>query len=130
VYSGRDLSINGSSQNSSALPIANQTIVPGGAAKRRVQDKLSLAAHKCWQHSNCRSGSKRFLLRRSAGYTCAPRGATRGAVLLLRKRLHRGLNQAIVAQEDVEGFWVMNRVRFIMRLRWGATWPPVGYHLD
>jgi hypothetical protein len=49
--------------------------------------------------------------------------------LALLKRLQGPLNQAIIVQEDVEGYLVMHRVSFIMLPLWVASWLLTGCDL-
>ena len=101
---GRDLYID--IVGSSPLTTANlQHFVPGGAAERAAQDKQTRYA---------------VLLARQQppvafkAFAFETFGGLHSDAFALLKRLQGLLNQAIIAQEDVEGYFVIRRVSFII----------------
>jgi hypothetical protein len=101
---GRDLYID--IVGSSPLTVANlQHFVPGGAAMRASQDKQTRYA---------------ILLSRQQppvafqAFSFETFGGLHSDALALLKRLQGLLNQAIIAHEDVEGYFVLRRVSFII----------------
>jgi hypothetical protein len=53
-------------------------------------------------------------------------GGLHADALALLQRLQGLLNQAIIAQEDVEGYFVIRRVSFIIAAAVGRSWPLAG----
>eukprot|EP00884_Botryococcus_braunii_P000165 jgi/Botrbrau1/10149/Bobra.0121s0001.1 len=101
---GRDLYID--IVGSSPLTVANLLhFVPGGAAARAAQDKQTRYA---------------VLLSRQQppvafqAFAFETLGGLHADALALLQRLQGLLNQAIIAQEDVEGYFVIRRVSFII----------------
>jgi hypothetical protein len=101
---GRDLYID--IVGSSPLTVANLLhFVPGGAAARAAQDKQTRYA---------------VLLSRQQppvaiqAFAFETFGGLHADALALLQRLQGLLNQAIIAQEDVEGYFVIRRVSFII----------------
>lgn len=101
---GRDLYID--IVGSSPLTAANlQHFVPGGAAVRAAQDKQTRYA---------------VLLARQQppvafqAFAFETFGGLHSDAFALLKRLQGLLNQAVIAQEDVEGYFVLRRVSFII----------------
>jgi hypothetical protein len=101
---GRDLYID--IVGSSPLTVANLLhFVPGGAAVRAAQDKQTRYA---------------VLLSRQQppvafqAFAFETFGGLHADALALLQRLQGLLNQAIIAQEDVEGYFVIRRVSFII----------------
>eukprot|EP00884_Botryococcus_braunii_P011717 jgi/Botrbrau1/20546/Bobra.145_2s0095.1 len=101
---GRDLYID--IVGSSPLTVANLLhFVPGGAAARAAQDKQTRYA---------------VLLSRQQppvafqAFAFEALGGLHADALALLQRLQGLLNQAIIAQEDVEGYFVIRRVSFII----------------
>lgn len=101
---GRDLYVD--VVGSSPLTVANlQHFVPGGAATRAAADKQTRYA---------------VLLARQQppvafqAFAFETFGGLHADALALLKRLQGLLNQAIIAQEDVEGYFVLRRVSFII----------------
>ena len=101
---GRDLYVD--VVGSSPLTVANlQHFVPGGAATRAAEDKQTRYA---------------VVLARQQppvafqAFAFETFGGLHADALALVKRLQGLLNQAIIAQEDVEGYFVLRRVSFII----------------
>jgi hypothetical protein len=101
---GRDLYID--IVGSSPLTVANLLhFVPGGAAARAAQDKQTRYA---------------VLLSRQQppvafqAFAFETFGGLHADALALLQRLQGLLNQALIAQEDVEGYFVIRRVSFII----------------
>eukprot|EP00884_Botryococcus_braunii_P021545 jgi/Botrbrau1/8074/Bobra.0230s0001.1 len=103
---------------SSPLTVANLLhFVPGGAAARAAQDKQTRYA---------------VLLSRQQqpvafqAFAFETLGGLHADALALLQRLQGLLNQAIIAQEDVEGYFVIRRVSSSLRRQWVASWPLAG----
>jgi len=101
---GRDLFLD--IVGSSPLTTANlQNFVPGGAAERAAQDKLT-------RYAQLLAAQRPPVAFQAFAFETF--GGLHSDAFNLLKRLQGVLNQAMVAQEDVEGYLVVPRVSFII----------------